>query len=177
MNEREQGGQGNILRVLNLCVLFSNPVGLNLFWTFKMWPFSNTPYNFFSTSPSLNRGTFFAPHVCLHPFFRLSLPPYMGITRAGKADGVIWNKSRWMGFDPGLSRFSVVFLLWYEADEQSRTRCPRLSATHFPLLYSDASLVGVMCVILPSLFCLFRSALHGLVCQPSCNSHLSGHKC
>lgn len=46
MNDREQGGQRNILRVLNLCVLFSNPVGLNLLWTFNMWPFLNPPYNF-----------------------------------------------------------------------------------------------------------------------------------
>lgn len=36
----------NILRVLNLCVLFSTPVGLNLLWSFKMWPFLNPPHNF-----------------------------------------------------------------------------------------------------------------------------------
>lgn len=151
----------------------------------KLRPFLNPPHNFSFHFTLPEQQHFLCPRtfVFIHSSsvcHRLSLPPYMGITRAGvcsgQADGVIWNRSRWLGFDRGLSRFSVVFLLWYGADVQSRTRCPRLSATHLPLLYSDASLVGVMCVILPPLFCLFRGALHGLVCQPSCNSRLSGHK-
>lgn len=54
--------RGEILRVLNLRVLFSNLVGLNLLRPFRMWPFLNSPHRFSIPLPPSLAAYF--PSVC-----------------------------------------------------------------------------------------------------------------
>lgn len=96
---RERGDrkkQWNISRALNLCVLFSNPVGLNLLWPFRMWPFLNSPHNFspyltlasplsVSHSASLTR----VKNVCIH--WILAAYVYFG-----GASRIIWTQIRYL---------------------------------------------------------------------------------
>lgn len=64
VEDREK--QWNISRALNLCVLFSNPVGLNLLRPFRMWPFLNSPHNF-PPRTSRSLSTLFHPSPRLSP--------------------------------------------------------------------------------------------------------------
>lgn len=188
MNDREgenkegRRKQRNILRVLNLCVLFSNPVGLNLLWSFKMWPFLNPPHNFsfHFTLPSLSFSCAFVFSLCCW----FSSPIHGNNTssrvlRAGRWTHLERESMLWIW--PCPLSFLCCFppMIWGGRAESHQMPTSERSrrATHFHLLYSDVILGGVLCLVLPPSLCIFPSVLHGLVCQSSCNSPLSGHKC
>lgn len=179
-NKEGRRKQWNRLRVLNLCVLFSNPVGLNLLWSFNMWPFLNPPHNF-SFHVTLHEP----PH-CISPAPLSSLCSVVFLwmekrTQSCLGAGVrshlekgpmaeIWARS--------LLSVLLFFLLRYEADEQNHPRCPRLSAAGAPLIslsYTQMSLRLGRCVS----YSLPRSVSAQVHCMASSVNppvtHLSGH--
>lgn len=113
------------MRVLNLCVLFSNPVGLNLLRSFKMWPFSNPPHNFSF------HFTFPEPPHFISPAHSSSLCSvvflWMEKRKQSRAQGRCTASSGKGADGSDLTMFHC-FLLRYEADEQIQPRCPRLNA-------------------------------------------------
>lgn len=172
----------NILRVLNLCVLFSNPVALDLLWSFKMWLFLNPPRNFsfHFTLPD-------PPHsLSPAPSSPLSSVVFLRIDGRDNAGGCVLGTGKWETEEAmvGIWPCPLLFLCCLppvirgrQADSHQTSVFERSRrTTHFHLFYWDGSLVGELCLILPPSLRIFPGVLHGLVCQPSCNSHLSGHQ-
>lgn len=174
MNDREgenkegRRKQWNILRVLNLCVLFSNPVGLNLLWSFKMWPFLNPPHNF-SFHFTLPEQTHLLSLVCLSSIILLFVMVFLCPVHGNNTSSRVLRAGRWSHLQqksivenwPGSLSFLCCFPPMirgrraesHQMSTSERSRC----STHFHLLYFDASLVGVICVVLPPPFCLFAA--------------------
>lgn len=141
-----------------------------------MWPFLNPAYNFSF------RFTLPEPPHFISPAHWSSLGSvvFLRMERSKRlpAQGR-WTESSGKGADGwDLTMLAVlrsaVFLLQYEADEQSHTRCPRLNAAGALLLslsYTRMPLsVGVACLTLPPSLprsLSSRGALHSLTCQPS----------
>lgn len=161
------------MRVLNLCVLFSNPVGLNLLRSFKMWPFSNPPHNFSF------HFTFPEPPHFISPAHSSSLCSvvflWMEKRKQSRAQGRCTASSGKGADGSDLTMFHCFppAIRGRRADStQMSTSELSRRATHFPLLYTATSSVGVVCLILPPSFCISPGTLHGFICQPSCNSSL-----